>query len=131
MEVALLVEGTLDEVVASQLIRRVGLTKGTVYGKRGWAYIRASAQGFNNASAGTPTLAVVDFMDTGADCPPSVVDEWITNRLDSMLFRVAEPEIESWIIADQTGFANFLNIKRHLVPLRPDELDDAKRPSCD
>lgn len=126
MEIGLLIEGNLDEVVASALLQRAALTKGTVYGKRGWRYIRDKAQGFNNASVGYPILAIVDFMDTGEDCAPSIRQDWIQNQHENMLFRVAIPEIESWLLADQSGFADFLGIRRHLVPERPDTVADAK-----
>ncbi len=126
MDVSLLVEGSLDEAVGSVLLQHAALATGTVYGKKGWAYIRDNIQGFNNAAHFTPTLALVDFGDTAEECPPSLVENWIAGQLDTMVLRAAVPEIESWLLADQAGFAEFLGIRRHLVPNSPDDLADAK-----
>ncbi len=45
----------------------------------------------------------------------------------AMIFRVACREIESWIIADKTGFADFLEISEANLPDEPDQLNDPKR----
>ena len=45
----------------------------------------------------------------------------------SMIFRVACHEVESWIIADKTGFANFLEISDVNFPDTPDQLTDPKQ----
>jgi hypothetical protein len=45
----------------------------------------------------------------------------------NLIFRIAVREIESWLLADRTGFASFLNIKKQLIPLNPDGIRDPKR----
>ena len=44
-----------------------------------------------------------------------------------MIFRVAVREIESWIIADKKGIAEFLNISDSIFPNNPDRLKDPKQ----
>ena len=126
MEVGLLVEGSLDEIVGAALLENASIPPGIVYGKRGWQYIRSRIQGFNNSSVGYPILAIVDFMDTSEECPAAIRSNWVQNQHENMIFRVAVPEIESWLLADQEGFAQFLGIKRHFVPEQPDIGPDAK-----
>ena len=45
----------------------------------------------------------------------------------TMIFRVAVREIESWIIADKKGIAEFLNVSDSLFPDNPDRINDPKK----
>ena len=46
---------------------------------------------------------------------------------DKLIFRIAVHEIESWIIADINGIANFLNVSPANFVTSPDDLDDPKQ----
>lgn len=128
MIVDALVEGLLDEIVARTLIRHCGHTDGTVYGKQGISYIQSKLAGFNvQAKFGNPLLVLVDFVDTKLDCPPSVIKHWLSNRERSLLLRVVVCEIESWLMADHHGLAEFLGISTALVPATPETLIDPKQ----
>jgi len=124
--VSILVEGTLDEAVAKKIIITAGGTPGTVFPKRGVHYIEKKISGFNELAKGMPILSLVDFMDTDADCPPELVQEWLPHRNEQMLFRVVVREIESWIMADRTSVSRFLKIRKSKVPPHPEQLDDPK-----
>lgn len=70
---------------------------------------------------------LVDFMDTGLHCPPMVPVVWIPNRCDNMILRVVVQEIESWLLADVDGIAQFLGIAGAKVPKNPELLVDPKQ----
>lgn len=128
MIVDALVEGTTDEAVARQLIAHCRHEFGSAYGKRGQNYLHQKATGFNvRARYGSPILMLVDFMDTGLDCPPQVPATWLRDRSDKMLLRVVVRELESWLLADSEGVAHFLCISPALLPRSPEELADPKR----
>ena len=126
MEVGLLVEGELDATVGAALLRDAGLDPGVTYGKKGWHYIRERVQGFNNSSDYYPILAIVDFMDLPENCPSEVRSSWIQNQSPNLVFRLAEREIESWLLADRKGFAKFLGISQSRMPDAPDSEPDPK-----
>jgi hypothetical protein len=122
-----LVEGDLDEAAAKKIVSATDHIPGVCYGKQGWGYIRKKVGGFNNAARALYCLTLVDFMDTGIDCPPDVVIQWLPYRRPRMLFRVVVRELESWLIADRANLANFLRIDIGLITNHPEQLDDPKR----
>lgn len=123
-----LVEGLLDESVARKLIVHCGHVPGDGYGKNGINYLRAKATGFNvKAAYGNPILLLVDFMDTGFDCPPAVPATWLPTRNERMLLRVVVPEVESWLLADCEGMAEFLGVSPALIPAMPETLANPKQ----
>lgn len=125
--VHLLVEGVLDEVVGRRIVADLGGVPGVVYGKRGFGYIRSKIAGFNRGAVHVPMLALVDFMDTRAECPPSAAREWLPKPEAKMVFRLAVPEIEGWLLADRKGVASFLGVPIDKVPLDPEGLSDPKQ----
>lgn len=127
MYVSALVEGSLDEIVATHLIRASGHEINARYGKRGVGYIKSRINGFNSAAAGCHILALVDFMDTKLRCPPEVVRTWLPYRHQNMLFRVVVNEIESWLLADSVNIARYLGVARRKVPNNPEGLADPKQ----
>jgi len=128
MIVDTLVEGPTDEAVARKLILTCGHKFGTAYGKRGIAYMRQKAAGFNvRAKYGNPILMLVDFVDTGFECPPEVPFGWLPDRTDKMLLRVVVRELESWLLADAKGLARFLGISDAVIPKNPEALHDPKQ----
>ena len=44
-----------------------------------------------------------------------------------LLFRIAVREIESWLLADRTGFCKRFKIPKQKLPKNPDSLEDPKR----
>lgn len=128
MIVDALVEGTLDEVVAAKLILHSRHQFGIAYGKRGWVYLRDKVTGFNErARYGNPILTLVDFMDTGLDCPPNVPATWLPRRCEKLLLRAVVRELESWLLADGDAMAHFLGLPAAVVPREPETLDDPKQ----
>ncbi len=63
------------------------------------------------------------------ECAPTLLQRWFPDvcRLpDSLLFRVAVREVESWILANREGLANFLGIANANFSNKPDTLEDPK-----
>lgn len=121
-----IVEGLMDEAMASRIVIESGHTLGTCYGRKGFSYIRDKINGFNKSAMSINYLALVDFMDTGLPCPGAVVTGWLPHRQPRMLFRVVVRELESWLLADREGMAEFLQISLTKLPLYPEILEDPK-----
>jgi hypothetical protein len=125
-----LVEGELDGIVAQRLLAAVNLTAGTIYGKKGWTYIKKNANGF--ARTRSPLFILVDFMDLkGFRCPGEVPAAWLNQPQSNVVFRVACSEIESWLLADRKQVAALLNVSINKIPTKPDTLSDPKQSLID
>lgn len=127
--ISLLVEGGLDEAVGRRILAHCGLEAGTVYGKRGFGYIKEKLPGF--ARAGVRTLVLVDFMDTRLPCAGEVVSRWLGPATGGVVLRVVVRELESWLLADAAGVATFLGIPVGRVTAEPEALLDPKRTMID
>jgi hypothetical protein len=122
-----LVEGEIDEVVAVHIITKLGHEVGAGFGKKGSSYIKHKIGKFNLTAKNICYLTLIDFMDTGCECPAEVIIKWLPNRNDLMLFRVVVKEIESWLLADRKNIAKFLNVNIERIPLDPEAELDPKR----
>jgi hypothetical protein len=61
-------------------------------------------------------------------CPPVLIDDWLDVEPHSnLIFRVAVREVESWLLADREGFADFLGISVVNIPLQPDQIANPKQ----
>lgn len=123
----LVVEDNLSEAVIQRILNESSsrFAVGYSYGRGGYGYIKQKVQAFNNAAKGTPFLVLSDLED---GCAPTQVKAWLpVPRHNNLIFRIAVREIESWLLADRTGFASFLNIKKELIPENVDGIDDPKR----
>lgn len=125
--VNILVEGSVDEAVAIRIIEYAEHTVGMTFPKRGWAYIRDNVHRYNGSARIEPCLTLIDFMDTGASCPPEVVSNMLVDRHPNMVFRVVVREIESWLLADYKNIAKFLHIRTEFITTTPENLVDPKR----
>ena len=126
MNLSLLVEGRIDEAMGRRLAAEAGLVVERVYGKQGWRAVRDKIGAFNRAAQFVPCLALVDFMDTHMQCPPSVVTDWTPDRHPNMVFRVVVREIESWVLSDRQGAAQFLHVPVSRIPQFPEREADPK-----
>jgi hypothetical protein len=85
----------------------------------------------NMAKAGICTIILTDLDD--ASCTPQLIREWfrVTDRNpqipSGIIFRVAEREIESWLVADRGQLASFLGIASANFASNPDSLPDPKQ----
>jgi len=119
------VEGNVDEAVFFRLMRHVGAVAGSVYGKRGKAFLRNSVGGYNHAARHFPWFVLVD-LNHEEDCGPLLRRAWLPDVGCLMCFRVAVREVEAWLLADREQMAGFLRVARSRVPTRPENLEDPK-----
>lgn len=85
----------------------------------------------NMSQAGIVTILLTDLDNT--ECAPQLIKNWFgSTDADSavppnVIFRIAEKEIESWLIADRPEFASFLGISKDNFAIDPDSLPDPKQ----
>lgn len=128
--VKLVVEGPTDEAILRRVLELVGVPCGSVYGRRGKAYIEKQLSNYNQAARWSPWLVVVD-LDKSAPCAPLYVRARLPNPSSLMHFRLAVRATEAWLLADAERLADFLGIPPARVPPLPDTLDDPKRALVD
>ena len=125
----LVIEDELSEVVVRRVLADTdrGYVVGSAYGRSGFGYLRSTANNWNAAAAaGTPILLLTD-LDRHV-CAPDLISGWLDRRCHAnFIFRVAVREVESWLLADREGVAQFLGINYVLVPDRPDLVSDPKQ----
>ena len=75
-----------------------------------------------------PVLALAD-LDRPMSCPVALVEQYVRGLriAPNMLIRIAVLEIESWILADREGIAEWLAVPSNIVSRAPEELNDPKR----
>lgn len=72
-----------------------------------------------------PVLCVAD---TDGQCPVDFLRACLLPEFPpGFLFRLADSEAESWLLADRQGFAEFLKVPLKDVPQPPMQVPDAKR----
>ena len=125
MIVNLVAEGSVEKAVAERLLPFCGHELGTVYGERGCSYIRQKATAFRwLATETTGVLVLTDFRDTGAECVPAALQDYIFTKLQNppknFMCRFSVNEIESWLLADREGLAKYLDINVSRIPLQPE-----------
>ena len=120
------VEGALDEAVVGRLVRHVGATLGTVYGKNGKPFLRDRIAGYNNAARHAPWLVLVD-LDADDYCAPPVRAHWLPDPAPRMCFRLAVRSVEAWLMADAEPLAAFIGVARQRVPRAPETLAHPKQ----
>lgn len=115
------VEDILQDAVLRKTIstfRRDITIIGTI-GFRGNSYIKEKLKSFNDASNGFPHIIITDLDQY--PCVSALMDDWGINfqfnRINrNLLFRIAEKEIEAWILADRQSFANFMGVSVRKIP---------------
>jgi len=126
MIIHLLAEGHLEEAVARRLLDFCGHSMGKIYGRQGCVYIRNKAAAFHHYATETQgVLVLTDFRDTRKDCVVDALKEYIWNKIPnppkSFLCRFAKNELESWLLADREGMAEFLGVALSKLPHLPEE----------
>jgi hypothetical protein len=119
MPVNVLVEGPTDEPVARKLLEHVGLEVGTIYGRKGKAYLLERVPIYNQAAHFTPWFVLVD-LDMDEQCPSQAIQHWLSHPASCMRFRVAVRSVEAWLMADRESMASFLAVSTSKIPQQPD-----------
>lgn len=94
--------------------------------KRGVTKLIPDLKRYNTlARSGRPVLCIAD-VDRG--CAVELLRKWLPNGKDArLLLRLAVTEAESWLLADQEGFARIANVPSGKLPAAPDALPDSKQ----
>ncbi|MDR2148931.1 MAG: hypothetical protein LBE91_21020 [Tannerella sp.] len=128
MEVLLIVEDILQEITMRKLLAvyRNDITIVSVSGNCGNSYIKNNVRTFNEASRYLPHLILTDL--DRKICAPLLKQEWINFEIHkNMLFRIAEKEIDAWILSDREGFARWMSIPVNKIPLNTQSIEDPKQ----
>ena len=122
----LAVEDELSEAISAKILNSFGIEIGIVLREGGNAYLRQKAPELNRSASGMDIFLLTD-LDSPRDCPPELIRSWIRGTLNPrFFFRVAVMEVESWLMADRIGFANFLSIPIHRIPSPTDDIPEPK-----
>lgn len=125
-----MVEGGVDQAVATKLLSSHGHDVLAPYVTGGKHKLDARLSGYNNAARFSPWLVLRD-LDHDAPCPAALIDMICPEPAEQMRIRVPVREIEAWVLADRGAAARFLGVRLAAVPRRPDELEDPKRTLVD
>ena len=115
-------------MVLRAILARRGFAVGTVYGRKGIAYVRERAEGVAVRGAfGSRVLIVADAMDLTSRCPGEACGRLVANPPEGTLVRLAVREIEAWLLASRLELAAFLRVSPSRIPLDSDVVDDPKQ----
>src|ERR1700733_5542310 len=98
----LLTEDLPSEVLAHRLLAYVDPDASftTNLGRRGIGYVQSKLRSLNEAAVGLRIVAIAD-RDTIQNCPIEMIQMWLGGtRHPNLVIRMAEMEVESWIMAD-------------------------------
>jgi|SRR5450432_704259 len=127
--VHLAVEDDLSELVIRRLLLDTGrdYSVGGVFGRGGFGYLKSRARNWNAAAAAGKSILLLTDLDHHP-CPPGLIEEWLdAEPHTNLIFRVAVREVESWLLADRDGLADFLGIGVAVMPSQPDQIPDPKQ----
>jgi hypothetical protein len=128
LEIVLVVEDVLSLAVMERLLPFTG--RGYIVKiplvTRGAGNIKKSIAKYRQASHVLPHVILTDLDQVA--CPPTLLAQWGVSQLPpAMLFRVAVREVESWLLADRSGFASFAGVALNKVTQNPESLLDPKQ----
>ena len=71
---------------------------------------------YNQLAQNFPGIVCIDLDDK--DCPLELLNELVFsgNKSDNLCINIPVAEVESWLLADRQGFANFLNLSVNNMP---------------
>ena len=131
--VILAAEDRLSEAVATKILMNVGFQivrkpqKPRNSRLKGNSYLKKRAPEFNRSATGPYYFFMLTDLDSPKICPPGLIQSWVNGPLNPRFFlRVAVMEVESWVMADQNAFAEFLRVSIEEVPTKTDEIPDPK-----
>ncbi len=131
MTLYLVSENALSEDVMKRLVSHNCPARQFIFHsliKRGRGNIKKKFHSYNTPGNPLPFFVLVD-LDTDR-CAPELIDNWTNRPLrQNLIFRVAEREVESWLLADTEGFCEFTGVPHDLVRGRvsnPDNLESPK-----
>lgn len=127
--VSIFVEGYLDEIVLRKIVTsRTDLEVNISVAGKGKSYLRAKAKQLNLSAKGYPVIVLADqdFIDP---CAADQSANWLGGAMvnENFLLRFATLSVESWLLADDRGMAEFLGLNVQKMPADVELLDSPKR----
>ena len=124
--VILAVEDRLSDAVATKILETFDVKIVKRIGFQGKSDLERKTPELNRAANGITVFMLTD-LDSPRECPPGLIRSWIRGSLNpKFFFRVAVMEVESWVMADRMGFADFLSIPLHRIPSPTDDILNPK-----
>jgi hypothetical protein len=124
-EIAVAVEGALDEIVLSTVFRATGRAFRAVYGKSGKVALDARLPAYDAAARHQQWLVLRD-LDQDAACAPELVARLLPSRSPMMRLHIAVRAIEAWLLADRKTMSTVLGVPVARVPEQPESIDNPK-----
>jgi hypothetical protein len=124
----LVFEDALSEAVLKQMLKQSQrpFSVGQCLNQRGYGKIKKIISGLNYAAKGMPYLILTDL--DNEDCPLVILSEWLTQpKHPNLVFRIAVKEVEAWLLAHRSAFAEFLGISVDNIPRDADLIADPKQ----
>ena len=122
-------EDEVSEAVAERLVDEVNddLFISVRMRRGGNSYLRAKLPGLVGTAEKFPVFLLTDL--DRLPCPSALIAQWCGALAlpESLVFRVAVREVESWLLADNQAFAEFFGVPGHRLPAAPETLADPKR----
>lgn len=119
------VEGIVDQAVVERLSDTLGFSVYAFYGLKGKSFLKKRIKAFNNAARFNLWLVLVDL--DACECAPKLRANWLVTPSRLMRFRVVVRAIEAWLMVDPDTLADFLHVRRALIPANPDTLENPKQ----
>ena len=132
MIVDLVLEGRLEEPVARKIVEYCNHEVGDCFKQDGASTLKKNAYKFHAITRkGNAVFVLTDYMDTKCACIVEARHAYLTQYVaqpdDKYLLRFAVAELESWLLADRHGIANFLRVPVVRIPGQPDSEADPKK----
>ncbi|MDT8397590.1 MAG: hypothetical protein RQ899_03130 [Pseudomonadales bacterium] len=130
ISVALATEDELSEAVGLKLLSAHPVLTETppmLLGRKGSGYLRSHMDNWRQMANHSVVIVLTD-LDRVA-CPLVLLEDWLGAQRrcpENLLFRIAEREVESWLLADHKALKRLIGTKGKL-PLEPDKLSDPKQ----
>lgn len=128
--VALVTEDELSEAVAVRLLAEhpaLAESPPMLLRKNGFGYLRSRMDSWRQM-ANRQIVVVLTDLDRLA-CPLLLLEDWLgadRQHPENLLLRIAEREVESWLLADHEALGKLLGSKVR-YPAQPDTLPDPKQ----
>jgi hypothetical protein len=119
------VEGIVDQAVVQKLGEELGLSIYGFYGLKGKPFLKERINAFNNAARFNPWMVLIDL--DASECAARLRSDWLAAPSRLMRFRIAVRAIEAWLMADMDTLSDLLHVRRSLIPVNPDIVEDPKR----
>ena len=122
------VEGRTDVPIAKRLIQLVKLQPQQAVVAGGKSKLDPRIPALNRSGTHLNWLVLRD-LDSDAPCASQLIRDLVgqETRSPRIALRVPIRAIESWLLADDEGFAREFSIHPHNVPDHPESLDNPKR----